>query len=172
MAQEKIEKIVEAPFGADPRVYELGLLLIPTITEENLPVEVGNIKTIIDRLHAVTIFEEYPKKIPLAYEMEKVINNRHEKFTEGYFGWVKFEIAPTEIALLESTLKRDDRVIRFLITKTVRENTQAGRRINPRSDNRRRSSAKKEEGAPAMDTEAVDKKIDELLLEEDNGVKV
>jgi hypothetical protein len=59
----------------------------------------------------------------LAYEMIRVVNNVNVRFNEGYFGWVKFELEASKIAEFEAPIKLDSQVVRFLVVKTVRENT-------------------------------------------------
>ena len=59
----------------------------------------------------------------LAYEMVRVVNNINVRFNEGYFGWIKFEMDAAKVKELEKGLKLDDEVVRYLVVKTVRENT-------------------------------------------------
>ena len=59
----------------------------------------------------------------LAYEMTRVVNNINVRFNEGYFGWIKFELDGDKVKDLEKGLKLDEEVIRYLVVKTVRENT-------------------------------------------------
>ena len=67
-------------------VYEVGFLLVPEITEEKLPEAFGNLKNAILDKGAIAISEEFPKLMTLAYTMERTINNKIERFKEGYFG--------------------------------------------------------------------------------------
>lgn len=59
----------------------------------------------------------------LAYEMIRVVNNVNVRFNEGYFGWIKFELSGDKVKELEKGLKLDEEVVRFMVVKTVRENT-------------------------------------------------
>jgi len=151
------------------RVYELGYLLVPTISEENLASEVGILKDALETFSAVTISEEYPKLIELAYKMNKVIANKKNKFDTGYFGWIKFEVEVSVLAGIKEKLDKSDSIIRYLLIKTIRENTIASKRP-VRNDLRKRNTKKDGESAdtPAleMNKEEVDKKIDELIVAE------
>ena len=151
------------------RVYELGYLLVPTISEENLASEVGALKDILEAQGAVTVSEEYPKLTELAYTMDKVISNKKNKFDAGYFGWIKFEIEISALAGIKEKLDRSDSIIRYLLIKTVRENTIASKRP-ARSDSRRKIGKKEgdeaEGDAPEMNKEEVDKKIEEMVVAE------
>lgn len=149
------------------RVYELGYLLVPSITEENVAGEATALKDSILSFGALPISEEYPKLMGLAYDMEAVINNKKEHFETGYFGWFKFELTPDQLASLESKLKLSDKLIRFLLIKTVRESTMASKRPFGR-DFKRRTDAKHDPAAPAVEInkEEIDKQIDALISEE------
>ncbi|MFM7088593.1 MAG: 30S ribosomal protein S6 [Candidatus Paceibacterota bacterium] len=159
---KKVEK--EEKFEGELRVYELGYLLIPTLGEEDAPAVYGNIKETISKLGGEFIMDEMPKMIPLAYTMDKVIQNIRHKFDSAYFGWVKFDMSPEGAAELKKKLDLDTNVLRFLITKTVRENTIAGKRFGERSITKKRVGARKEgEEAVEINKEEIDKEIDAMI---------
>lgn len=161
-----MEDMIEEKEG---RIYEISYLLVPTIEEKDIAAEVGNLKGKIDALGALTIAEEFPKLTDLAYEMSRVINNEHKYFTNAYFGWIKFEVDPSKIASFEAELKHDQKYVRFLIVKTVRENTMSPKKgfARPGTDYKRRTTTRPE-GAPMtpIDKEAIDKEIDALVADE------
>lgn len=143
-------------------VYELGFLLVPDITEEKLPEAFGAIKDLIVGMGALPIGEEFPKLTPLAYTMEKTINNKIERFKEGWFGWIKFELPGAEVSALDKTLRLRVDVIRHLLTSTVRENTIASKRAfgvrrRPKTDVLGKSAA------PEMSKEEIDREIEALV---------
>lgn len=149
----------------DARVYELAYLFVPLLTEETVAASFGNLKALLEKHGATFINEEMPKMIELAYQMSRIIENKKTWFDNGYFGWLKFEIDPSAIALIEETLKRDEQLIRFMTLKTVRENTMANKK--PMREYRKRG-VEKTEGAPdavPMNKEEVDKQIDALVTE-------
>jgi len=146
----------------DNRIYEVGYLVLPTLPEDKVAAAVGDLKAALEKSNAVVISDENPRVTRLAYSIEKVIDNKKNKFDTAYFGWVKFE-APAEAAQdLKGSLDRNEKFVRFMIIKTVRENTMAPKKVF-RPEGARRPSTK-DEGAEAveMDKEAVDKKIEEL----------
>ncbi|MFA6274463.1 MAG: hypothetical protein WC662_04855, partial [Candidatus Paceibacterota bacterium] len=61
------------------RVYEVGYLLVPTISEEEVPVIYGNLKELISSFGGELIFDEMPKMMNLAYPMLKVVQNVRNK---------------------------------------------------------------------------------------------
>ena len=131
--------------SVDGRIYELGYLLTPTISEENLSVNYGNLKDLIVNFGGEIISDEMPKMISLAYTMLSVTQNVRNKFDTAYFGWVKFEIIPEKILELKKKLDIDSNFIRFLILKTVRENTIAAKRFIHKDSRRKIFTAKKKE---------------------------
>ncbi len=150
---------------SDNGVYELGFLLVPDITEEKLPEMFGNLKDAVLAKGATAIAEEFPRHMPLAYTMEKTINNKIERFNNGYFGWIKFELDPSKVAELDAALRLRTDVIRHLITTTVRENTIASKRpIGVRR--RTKDESGKDITAPEMSKEEIDREIEALVVDD------
>src|SRR3989338_6840964 len=147
------------------KVYELGYLLVPTITQDDLPVTYGNIKEVISSLEGVIISDEMPKMINLAYSMSKVISNVKSKFNTAYFGWTRFTMEASKVLELKKNLDLNPQFIRFLILKTVKENTIAAKRF-VRGETYRRPVAKKSaenEVVTPINKEEIDKEIDALV---------
>lgn len=109
----------------DNRIYEIGFHIVSSIPEEKLPAEMAVIKELLEKNGAVFISEELPKLKHLTYKMTKVVGARHLKFDTAYFGWVKFEMDPGKVEVVEKALKLSDTILRFLIIKTVRESTMS-----------------------------------------------
>ena len=158
----------ETKEAEDPRVYELGYLLLPIIAEENVPASYGNLKELILSFGAEVITDEMPKKINLAYSMYKIIANTRQKFDNAYFGWIKFYMSPEKILELKTKLSFHPELIRFLIVKTVKENTIAGRRfIGKELPHRRIPTLHKPpevtEPSTPINKEEIDKEIDAMV---------
>ncbi len=148
------------------RIYELGYLLVPTLSEENVPATYSSLKDLIVSLGGEMISDEMPKIISLAYSMLKVTQNVRNKFDSAYFGWVKFEINPEKVLELKKKLDIDPNFIRFLILKTVRENTIAAKRFVHRDSRRKILTSKKEgenEVPLPINKEEIDKEIDAMV---------
>ena len=107
----------------DSRVYEVSFIFDNKLDEQAALEKANALKQSIATLGGSFISEETPYMRELAYEMVRVVNNINVRFNEGYFGWIKFEIDPSKVVELEKGLKLDEQVIRFLVVKTVRENT-------------------------------------------------
>lgn len=158
------EKDIEGDINS--RVYELGYLLAPTLSEENIPVEFGNLKELVSSLGGLTVSDEMPKILPLAYPMVKVIANLRHKFKTAYFGWIKFTMDSDKVLELKKRLDLNVNLIRFLILKTVKENTIATKRFARGDIARRKIKIEKkrsDETAIPINKEEIDKEIDALV---------
>ena len=105
------------------RVYELGYHLVPTLPEEKIPEASGAVRGMVEWISKDIIAEELPVFIDLAYQVVKTVDHKNKRFDDAYFGFIKFEASPEGIAKLEEEIKKDDNVLRYLVTKTLRENT-------------------------------------------------
>lgn len=164
MNEIKGEASPKDELDANDRVYELGYLLVPTLPEEDVPAAFGNLKELVNSLGGIPVSEDMPKAIQLAYSMSKVIQNVRHKFDNAYFGWIKFTMDTEKVTELKKKLHLDPNLIRFLILKTVKENTIASRRF-VRPDRPLRSKTDKPEGAEAqpINKEEIDKEIEAMV---------
>lgn len=147
------------------QVYEVGYLLVPTLGEEEVPAVYSSLKDLIVSLKGELISDEMPKMMPLAYEMLKVIQNVRNRFNTAYFGWVKFEMDTESVLELKKKLDFDSNIIRFLLVKTVRENTLAPKKfVNKEGGSRKKTtSTKKEEEGVEMNEKEIDEEIDKMV---------
>lgn len=164
----EVENKEESKISAvgEGKVYELGYLLVPTIKEEEAPAVYSNLKDLVASFGGSVIADEMPKMMTIAYPMTKVVANIRSKFTTAYFGWIKFTMSSSDVVELKKKLDFDPNVIRFLIIKTVKENTIASKRF-VRGDVARKSPAVKKEGeeveATPIDKAEIDKEIDAMV---------
>jgi ribosomal protein S6 len=107
------------------KVYEISALFVPELEGEALSQTVDSLKSKLKDLGAEIISEGAPVHIKLAYTVEKHINNKIRRADFAHFYWVKFEVDPSKIKVLETFFKLDlnEKVLRHLLVKTVRENT-------------------------------------------------
>ena len=150
-------------------VYEVGFHIVPTVSPENLSKEVDAIKAILGKVGAKIINEESPKMISLSYPMLKVVGPKRNYFETAYFGWIKFESEPKAAVELKKALDISEKVLRFIIVKTIRESTMHGHKfVKEGASTTRRvaSTDKKVEDAKSETTpEELDKSIDKLVIE-------
>ena len=105
-------------------VYEVGFHIVPQVGDDNATaVVVEKVRAAIG--DAEFISEGSPRKMRLAYTVERSGQGKREKFSESYFGWIKFE-APIAIAqTIEAFLKHNKSFFRYIVFQTVREDTRA-----------------------------------------------
>ena len=168
MAKTKKSEEVEENVGDEKEirlgVYEVGYLIIPSIPEENLGGEVTIFKDMFLEQGATFVSDEYPKLIELAYEMSRSIENKKQKFSYGYFGWVKFECTTDQAKAIKGILDKNEKLVRFLMIKTVRENTMSVKRSYSKQDGPRRRPVQKHEEINAADEEIINKEIEALVV--------
>jgi len=150
-------------------VYEVSYLLLPSITEEQAVQKATALKGSLVSLNAEVISDENPVLIDLAYSMTKIVQTVRHKVTSGYFGWIKFEMESLDVEKVKKVLDFDDLVTRYLIVKTVKENTLLSGKMKLKSEDK----AKREEGeeeaiVPEITKdvvpEEIDKSIDDLVI--------
>lgn len=162
MAKENIEEVVDAK-EAKQSVYEVGYIMVPTIAEENLGGEVTSFKDTLTEQGVSFISDEYPKMMELAYEMSRSIANKKQKFSYGYFGWVKFECTTAQAKVIKEWLDKNETLVRYLMIKTVRESTMSSKRPYGKTDGAKRRTPRTEETGP-INEETIDKEIDALVV--------
>ncbi len=108
------------------RVYELGFHFVPTLSEDQVEVQFSHLKSLIEKKGGTFIAEGTPEMIDLAYEISKTVKAEKKRYTEAYFGWVKFELNAEEIPAFEKDVKAFEPILRYLLITTVRENTLVG----------------------------------------------
>ncbi len=107
----------------DNRVYEISFIFDNKIDESAALGKAEQLKQSIATLGGSFISEETPYMRELAYEMIRVQNNVNVRFNEGYFGWIKFEMDADKVKEFEKAIKLDEQVVRYIVVKTVRDNT-------------------------------------------------
>jgi len=154
--------------GSDNLVYELGFHLLLTVPEADILSQSLNIKSAIEEEGGVIISEDVPKMMALAYDISKNIDSKKQKFNKAYFGWVKFEIEPAKIREIKNKIESTPNVLRFLIVKTVRENTMHTPKIPMfKKDSQASLGQERVEGEaekPKATEAEIDKSIDELVI--------
>lgn len=145
--------------GEKMNVYEVGYLLSPSIPEEKVAAEVGALRAAVEKNGGVVISEQAPVFIDLMYTMYKSLETSKEASDQAHFGSIKFDMPTANIAALEQALTASKSLVRFLVVKTLRENTMYTERVAP---------VKKDEladsDAPASAPADMDKSIDALVI--------
>lgn len=140
------------------RTYELGYLITPTTPEVEVPDAVAKLKSFIENLGGKILAEGETEFIDLAYTMEKNVASKKMKWSQAYFGWIKFDSAPENLESLKKSLDSNLDLIRYILVKTSVENTIVFKK--PKVEAKREAFLTDEELA-ALE-EATDEMVDEI----------
>jgi ribosomal protein S6 len=151
----------------DGKVYEIGYLIVPTVSPDHISKEIDALKATINAAGASIIADENPKMRQLTYSMVKAVGQKRNTFDTAYFGWVKFEGSSDAMKAIEKAFAESEKVLRHLLIKTVRENTIYGPRIlkeQVRGDSKDSVEVVPEKKGEAS-SEEIDKAVEKLITE-------
>jgi len=147
------------------KIYELGYILVSSLPDEKIADEVSSLKDFLATNGAEVVSSEDPILIDLAYSMTKVVSTQRQKYSRGYFGWVKFEGEPDALTAIKKVLDLSTTILRYIIIKTVRENTLLNGKMILRQEEREEVMAEEVIAHEALsEAPEVDKVIDELAV--------
>lgn len=112
---------IETEMLNEKEIYEISFIFDNRLTEEKANEKLSSLKENIASLNGSFISEETPYLRELSYEMIRVVNNVNVRFSEGYFGWVKFELLPRDISEINKKLSLDEEIVRFLTVKADKD---------------------------------------------------
>ncbi len=116
-----------APKRSEP-VFEVGFHIVPTVGEEGLGAAVEKVRQALGDVEIIK--ENYPQKMTLAYQVERPGQGKREKYTQSYFGFIKFALRDDSrevVPAMQATLTAMPEVLRYLMIETVREDISAQR---------------------------------------------
>jgi len=158
--------------NSEEKIYEVGYHIVSSVAEEQIPTEVEKIKAYLAKERAIIISEEAPKLRPLAYSIKKAYGGTYKTFDKAYFGFIKFELGEEgDIRNIDLSMKNNESVLRYIVIKTVRENTMYSPKITVFSDKDAKikkifKEDKAVKGEKVATIEEIDKSIDALVSEE------
>lgn len=164
-AQAEQSQANNAPSGDTRPVYEIGYHLVPTLAEDAVAAEAAKIRAMLGTAEIIT--EEAPRKMTLAYVIERPGAGRREKYGEAYFGFIKFAIDKEHINGIEANVRAERSILRYLLVETVREEVSTRRAVFT-SDRLEGETIKKpaaivEEKGGEVSEEELDKSIDAIV---------
>lgn len=149
-------------------VYEVSYLLLPSLTEGQVSDKATSLREMLSSFGGAIITYEDPILIDLAYPMLKVVQTSRHKVHTSYFGWVKFEIGKDGIEKVKKALDSDLDTVRYLIIKTVRENTLLNGKMKFQKEEKVVKEEEVDDIAPEVlkevASEELDKSIDEMVV--------
>lgn len=105
------------------QVYEIGYLILPSISEEKLNDIVAKLRGIFTQAGGQELEGETPFLQPLAYTMSKSVGASRYVVNEAYIGWMKFELDPAKALEVKLALEKVDELLRFIFIKAPRQTT-------------------------------------------------
>jgi ribosomal protein S6 len=103
------------------QVYEVGYLILPSVSEDKLDGVVDSIRKVITKDGGSELDSEAPFKHDLAYPMSKTVGASRYIVNDAYLGWIKFESDPTSAHKIKAELEKVDGMLRFLFIKAPRQ---------------------------------------------------
>lgn len=104
------------------RTYELGYLLVPTVPEAQVESTVQTLQSAITAAGATMVATGNPEFIDLEYTMEKSVASKTNRYSQAYFGWIKFDADPETVESLKKAFDGNNDLIRYLLVKTNAQN--------------------------------------------------
>ena len=166
-AQAELSQAKSLPTGqaGTTPVFEVGFHLVPTIQEDGVAAVVEKIHSALK--DAEIISEQFPTRMTLAYQVERSVQGKREKYTESYFGFIKFATERDAIPGLQAALRAMSPVLRFMVINTEREDVANPRRAVFTSSRLEGEVIHKPEAQAevkaAVSEEELDKSIDALV---------
>ncbi len=106
--------------AAEAASYELAFHVLPTVAEGEVAAVFAKLKDTIAKHGGTLGIEEAPDRVELAYEIVKHLEGRNRKFTSAYFGWVRFQVDPAEIAAITEVVEGTKELLRHLLIKLTK----------------------------------------------------
>lgn len=159
-----------APKEKGNPVYEVGFHVVPTVGEEGVSKVVEAVRAAIESAskdagaEAEFISEAFPRKLTLAYQIERATQSKREKYTESYFGHIKFATVRETLPALQAALRAMQPVMRYLVIETTREDvSQAPRRAVFTSDRLEGKTIEKPVGETEKPVEVSEADLDKSI---------
>ncbi len=100
--------------------YELAFHVLPTVAEGEVSSVVEMLKGLIKTAGSELTIAEAPERIDLAYEIDKMIEGKHRRFTSAYFGWLRFKLPAVAIPALAADMSGQASLLRHLLIKLTK----------------------------------------------------
>lgn len=112
---------VQAEESSERASYECAFHLLPTVADGEVARVCESIKGIIVEHGGEVFDEEMPQRFTLAYEIAKSAEGRAQRFTNSWFGWVRFTLSPRELERVTVELNHQAEILRHLTIKLTKE---------------------------------------------------
>lgn len=152
------------------RIYEIGYHVTPLGKEDDVEKAVGSIRAEIEKAGGSFIAEGAPSMVRLAYAIQVREDGKRVEHDRAYFGWIKFEASVDAAHALEQELKRSGSILRFIVFRTIREDTRAkmkapSLREVKRTDTIKATPRRSEEAKGPVSEEELEKALQDITKE-------
>lgn len=152
------------------RIYEVGYHISPAAKEDDVEKIVGGIRSAIEKAGGSFIAEGAPSLARLAYLISSREGGKRVENDRAHFGWIKFETDAAAARSLEEMLKEDEKIMRFIVFRTVREDTRAKMKAPTlrevkRTDTIRATPRRIEEQSGPVSEEELEKALQDITAE-------
>jgi ribosomal protein S6 len=149
----------------EPRLYEVGYHILPTVAEEDIPGQTTALRNAIESRGGNVVGDGMPSMVALAYPLPKVLANKRKTYTSAFFGWMKFEMTPDQTEGFKKDLEGNENILRFLIVKAVKDKpvvpSEKMAFMSDEGEKKPEVETKKDDASSAE----LDKTIDDLVIE-------
>ncbi|HMP67563.1 MAG TPA: 30S ribosomal protein S6 [Candidatus Paceibacterota bacterium] len=104
----------------DKKLYEISFDIVPT-SKEKASAELESIKKVLSKHKAEIVKEGQLELINLAYIMTKKLDEKNQRFSQAYFGFIAFEATIKSTEDIKSEIESNPAIIRSLIVKTTND---------------------------------------------------
>ncbi len=151
------------PEQKDQTIYEVGFHLIPSLGEDEVKIAVDGVHSMLKRYSAEIMGESFPQRMTLAYRIERSVSSKREKYSEAYFGWIKFKAIPTTVPEISHVLQSTPEVLRFIMVESFPEGVPMPRRAVFISDRLEGATIQKPMVAPEKSGEISEEDLDKSI---------
>ena len=121
---------VEATENHDERdQYELAFHLLPTVADGEVSGVIAALKAIITTHNGEILEEENPQRFTLAYEIRKAVEGRSLRFTNSWYGWIRFSLMRSDLESVTTEIVHRGEVLRHLLVRLTREEAAHPHRV-------------------------------------------
>ncbi|MCK5588925.1 MAG: 30S ribosomal protein S6 [Candidatus Pacebacteria bacterium] len=146
----------------DNNIYEIGMLINPNLAQQGAEKTVETVKNILNKISASVISEGEVVDIDLAYQIITKIASKNEKFDQAFFAWVKFEVSPSEISVINEEIdKIKKEVFRYLIIKTVKDDEETDKYLMDNEEDGEEEEKTENKDSKKEEKDLTDKEINE-----------
>lgn len=117
------EAKIETPEGVS--IYEIAYHALSTLAEDEVEKVTASIRDLVEKAKGSFVAEGAAQLVTLAYPIAINSGGKNTVYDRAYFGWIKCEMPTEEIEALQKALESHKQILRFMVIKTVREDTRA-----------------------------------------------